>query len=158
MKKFFSLLLTVIILTSLASCGGTNEPANGTAEVEADGVTWSLDGTNKTFSVYGNGELGDCELGEDGTVDSGFYYMRNLVCTLDVCEGVTRLGAYNFYGFDQISEIYFPQSLTEIAEHTFEGCEGLSVIHYAGTTAEWSEITIGASNEPLAAASVICEG
>lgn len=49
-----------------------------------------------------------------------------------VPEGVTRIAAYAFSGFQLTDTLYLPASLTEIGEQAFSRCYGLSAIKVSG--------------------------
>ena len=65
-----------------------------------------------------------------------------------VPEGVKRIQTGTFYT-SQIKQITLPLSLTEIEEFTFDYCENLTDVYYAGTAEQWAKVKIGEQNESL---------
>ncbi len=60
---------------------------------------------------------------------------------------------------DKLVEIRIPNSVTEIKERAFEGCNKLSTVYYDGTEESWNEIKIDPKgNDTLINANIICKG
>ena len=72
---------------------------------------------------------------------SGFSGCTSLT-SISVPEGVTELGYTVFDGCTALKEIYLPSSLEAAGDNIFSGCTVLSVIHYAGTSDDFSLIDI----------------
>lgn len=55
-----------------------------------------------------------------------------------------------------LTSITIPEGVTTISENTFYNCTSLTTVYYGGTRAQWNEVIVGSSNEPLLNARVIC--
>ena len=62
---------------------------------------------------------------------------------------------YIFAGFEILSPIYIPKSVTKIEKGAFSGCTGLNTIYYEGSEEEWKNIEIEAYNDSLEDATII---
>lgn len=101
-----------------------------------------------SLTISGNGAIPD--YAEDGGQPWNAY--MELVETVQIEEGISRIGAYSFYSFNLITEICFPETLesigayalakmtrlasielpdsvTELGEGTFHTCQGLKTCH-----------------------------
>ena len=59
------------------------------------------------------------------------------VTRIEISNTVTRIGKYQFYGFDNVTEIIIPNSVTSIGESAFEDCSSLTIV----TFEEGSQLT-----------------
>ena len=64
-------------------------------------------------------------------------------------EGVTCIPDFAFDGCASLTSITIPESVTSVSHGAFEGCSSLKDVYYLGTQAQWEEITVYGSNEPL---------
>ena len=62
--------------------------------------------------------------------------------SITIPEGVTSIDYYAFTGCSALTSITIPESVTSIGFYAFSACPNLKAIHYSGTTAQWSEITL----------------
>jgi hypothetical protein len=70
-----------------------------------------------------------------------------------VPEGVKRIQMGTFYT-SQIKQITLPLSLTEIEYYTFDLCDNLTDVYYAGTAEQWAKVKIGEQNGSLLNATI----
>lgn len=71
---------------------------------------------------------------------------------------VAVIGNMVFYGRDDITAVYIPESVTKIEIGSFWYCGGLIEIHYEGTRVEWMEINMPSDwNKHLDTLYIICE-
>ena len=71
---------------------------------------------------------------------------------------VAVIGNMVFYGRDDITAIYIPESVTKIEIGSFWYCKGLVEIHYEGTRIEWMAINMPSDwNKHLDTFYIICE-
>lgn len=104
------------------------------------------------------------------------YNSRFALTTVDFEEGITEIGEYAFYnglnatvklteiklpstlktikgsafyGQKALEEIVIPTSVKTIEEYAFYTCNALKKVYYCGTEMQWSEISIGRTNNLL---------
>lgn len=121
MKKILILILAIVMVLPLVSCGEE--------KVAAD-LTWKIE--DETLFISGNGRMPDYvdENGEkterpwDDKLDD-FYY-------IEIGEGITYIGAYAFEGCKNVFEVSLPHTLKSIGDSAFEKCFNLSEIDIPG--------------------------
>lgn len=87
----------------------------------------------------------------------GNYLFENSggLTSVTIPDGITRLGYGMFHGCSSLASVVLPDSVTEILDNAFSGCEQLADVYYAGSEADWQNITInGTGNEPLNTATI----
>lgn len=87
----------------------------------------------------------------------GNYLFENSggLTSVTIPDGITRLGYGMFHGCSSLASVVLPDSVTEIHDNAFSGCEQLADVYYAGSEADWKNITIsGTGNEPLNTATI----
>lgn len=113
---------------------------NGYVSNIAKGYTgqcsWLLDTTKLTVS--GIGAMGDYST-------SLIPPWKNLPETVEITEGVTKIGNYSFYNCSTLTVISIPKTVNEIGENAFIGCNALKEIRFYGTKTDWEKIKIGNS-------------
>lgn len=65
--------------------------------------------------------------------------------SLSLGSGLTTIGNSAFTGCEKLPSVTIPASVTSIGQQAFYGCIKLATFNYAGTTAQWSQITLGES-------------
>ena len=68
---------------------------------------------------------------------------------LDLPASLTGIPASAFYACSRLMDMAIPTSITSIGANAFGGCNSLSDIYYAGTAAQWNEMSIGTDNGSL---------
>lgn len=92
---------------------GTFIPKSGKI---SDTLSWSID-ENNVLTFEGTGAIGA------RTPDTIPEYLLSDPIYIDLCEGITSIGAYAFFGFTGTSgSIYIPESVTEIGEKAIGYC------------------------------------
>ena len=94
-----------------------------------DNVTWDVDVTTGVLNITGTGEIYDYVISwfdteSDNPVDGEPPYKSgyvDLLTTINISEGITRLGDNCFYGAG-VREITFPSTLESIGEYAFASC------------------------------------
>lgn len=87
----------------------------------------------------------------------GNYLFENSgsLTSVTIPDGITRLSYGMFRGCSSLASVVLPDSVTEIRDNAFSGCEQLADVYYAGSEADWKNITIsGTGNEPLDTATI----
>ena len=125
---------------------------NGYVSNMAKGYTgqcsWLLDTTKLTVS--GIGAMGDYST-------SLIPPWNNLPETVEITEGVTKIGNYSFYNCSTLTVISIPKTVNEIGENAFIGCNALKEIRFYGTKADWEKIKIGNSLPGTANMLYVCD-
>ena len=79
--------------------------------------------------------------------ESAFLALWKLT-SLELPEGLTSIGMAAFNG-SSMRTVTMPASVTSIAPYAFNNCTSLTDVYYGGTAAQWAQISILESNEPL---------
>lgn len=81
----------------------------------------------------------------DGTTVIGNYALANydMIQEINLPNGVTSIGDYAIYDCAALKSITIPESVTNIGTYALGDCPVLETINYAGTRAQWNEITFG---------------
>ena len=88
------------------------------------------------------------------------FYMKNEednwyeVTEIVIPNTITKIGDYQFYGFENVTSIRIPNNITSIGGCAFSECTHLADVYYTGTEEEWNAITIGSSNDCLTSATI----
>jgi len=94
-------------------------------------------GSNATYTISGNtliisgsGAISDFDFERDDvTLDSPWFSATKSITSIEIHEGITRIGDYAFYEFTSLRSVTLPESLREIGAVAFEGCTSLSSIY-----------------------------
>ena len=73
-------------------------------------------------------------------------------------EGVSTIEENAFARCKSLQTIYIPTSVTTIGDNAFSSCTSLSSVNYAGSAADWKNLTVGSNNDCLTGASFNYEG
>ncbi len=92
---------------------------------------------------------------EDGVTITGYTGISTTVEIPGMLGGqkVFAIGA-NAFAMSGITEITIPDSVTEIRENAFFGCNDLTTVHFVGTEDQWKAITFADGNDALTGAEV----
>ena len=80
--------------------------------------------------------------------DSAFNNCRDMT-RLTISASVATIPARVFWCCENLQAVAIPESVRTIGEGAFLDCSGLTDVYYAGTEAQWAQITIAENNEPL---------
>ncbi len=105
---------------------------------------WSLDPDTGELVISGSGAMKDyAYYGEEM---SPFLVCRGFITSVTIQEGITSVGAYAFYGLDQLEDIRLAGSITEIGNCALAGCIKLENLKLPeGVSSIGSEILDGCS-------------
>lgn len=67
----------------------------------------------------------------------------------EIAEGIREIPASLFYGDSSLESVALPTTLEKIGDYAFYNCTALTKVNYAGSDAQWAQITIGTNNDPL---------
>lgn len=134
LKRLAVLMLTLFILTTLL-------PTVGLAEAVESGncgvnLTWTLDDAG-TLTISGVGEMDDYKYIYNESNAPWFDYL-NFVKKIIIGDGVTSIGDYAFYNFNNLTGIELPESIITIGSSAFYGCSNLQSVVFPE-----SVVTIG---------------
>ncbi len=127
MKKTLSVLLTLIMVFSMFTCGGITSFAADLSGKCGDGVNWKYTENNKTLTISGDNIM-------DNYSKNGNSYNRPWESLAEVIEcvvvkdGVLSVGDYAFTGFANLKDVIIPDSVLVIGEGAFKSCTTLRFI------------------------------
>ena len=75
--------------------------------------------------IYGEGEIN-----KYGWITSPLYSYRNVISTVQIGEGITKIGAYLFQGLEKVQSFNIPNSVTTIENFAFRDCTSLKSIQF----------------------------
>lgn len=107
-------------------------------------VTWSL--LDGLLTVCGDGAMTDYDITESF---APWYGVRDRIETVNVLTGITAIGGGAFYGCDNLTGIFIPNSVEKIGKNAFSGCTSLAAVNYSGSAEEWEAVAILEGNGPL---------
>lgn len=125
MKKFLSVILSILMLTSVFS--GLSITANAAVPTEDDSGTcgenldWYFDTSAYTLHITGTGDMDDYSTSSKAP----WYDYRSYLTYVEIGEGVTSIGSYAFY-WGKFSDVKIADSVTKIGEKAFAYCSNLS--------------------------------
>lgn len=105
-----------------------------------------------SFMFYSCSSLEKVILPEGVTQINGFAFYRCPIKYIELPNSVNKIEYDAFKECSALEYVYLPSALTDIGDSAFEGCSALSDIYYGGSEADFSEITILHTNDPLTAA------
>ena len=95
-----------------------------------DNVFWTLD-EQGLLTITGEGEMPDYE-----SSSSPWYAFKHQINTIDIQEGVSRIGSNAFMECFYVSSVLIPDSVSEIGAWAFQDCDRLqSIVIPAGVKA-----------------------
>ena len=69
--------------------------------------------------------------------------------SVEIPAGVTSIGSVAFLNCEALTSVVIPGSVSSIGQAAFSSCTALEDAYYAGTKANWDEISIGSDNNRL---------
>ena len=142
MKKLTHFMLTSLLTVVLCAAGTVN--AWG-ATYSSGSTTVTVSGT--TITVSGDGSMAD--YANSSAINSLWGTAVSSATTLVVEEGVTHIGAYSFYGFNRITSVTIPSTVTSIGQNAFNSCTAVAEVH-ATTPNDWASIDFQGSTPKYA--------
>ena len=125
-------------------------------------------GCNGLESVYYDGDVSDwCNVTFESTTANPLYYANNLYLKsdneydllkiFDIPDTLTEIKDYSFCGCESLMEIVIPENLSIIGKRAFYNCKYLTSVEYEGTKEDWNKITKASGwNEEISAKKVVC--
>lgn len=115
MKKFISIVLAITITVSTLLCFNSlvaSAATSGTCGATGSSVRWAYDASTTTLTLTGTGVTKD--YGTTALNRPGWYEYRSTITKVVVGEGITKIGALNFYLFSALTSVSLPNSLEAI--------------------------------------------
>ena len=103
---------------------------------------------NQAFSRTG---LISVDLPGGATLDNYAFYNCASLTEVVLGEGITAIPASCFNGATALESVTIPVSLQTVGANAFAKCTKLKAAHYAGTQAQWNNVTVNAGNDCLTA-------
>lgn len=103
---------------------------------------------NQAFSKTG---LISVDLPGGATLDNYAFYNCASLTEVVLGEGITAIPASCFNGATALESVTIPVSLQTVGANAFAKCTKLKAAHYAGTQAQWNNVTVNAGNDCLTA-------
>ncbi len=144
-KKALSVLLSILMVLTLIPWAIV--PAF--AEDPAPTYTWTYDDDTDTLTFTGTGALPDYTMyGENGPrqPDSPWAAYCETAEKIVIGENITRVGAYDFFAFDHVTEVVLPSTLTSIGAGAFAYCIELAEIDLPAGLTELGATAFGANS------------
>ncbi len=76
---------------------------------------------------------------------------------IQISEGITYIGSQAFGGCENLAEVALPGSLEGIGAGAFQGCGNDLIYRYAGSLAQWGEVSYQTADDPTASGVVLYE-
>jgi len=134
------------------------EPETEPTEPEESIIDSGTCGENLTWTLDGEGVLTISGTGPMYVWDNDYTYspwcQNDSIQSVVIESGVTTIGNTAFYYCTNLTSIIIPNSVTSIGSGAFYYCSSLQDVYYAGSAAQWSNISIDSENEDLLNATV----
>lgn len=165
MKKLFAILLSIIILGSLAIPVGavTFEPGKEPTYHTSGDFKYSVSYDGSTTYITGyHGEATE-EVVIPATLDGhqvdGFFFAPNPrfpgmedVKSIVISEGIPQINLRTFQHCSNLESITIPTTVTSIGQGAFTDCTSLKTVIYNGTEEQFAQVVVDEQNELFHAA------
>ena len=112
-------------------------------------VEWVLD--SGVLTISGTGRV------PDYSSTQATPWAKAQVSSVQIGEGITYVGSYAFSGCASLTAVSLPASLQGIGVNAFRDCGSSLRYTYAGTLAQWGDISFAAADDPTASGVVLYE-
>ena len=158
--------VTSIGYSAFASCSGITEltiPCSTECEVYKDNyssdVRWPFGGCIgiSVVNIIGQGSIMDynnISRHEAYYCYAPWHDSKAEDLTINIGEGITRIGDYAFYGKTNLKNLSLPSTVTSIGEYAFYNCNRIANIYYDGSIFDWNKIKISSYNSVLTSANI----
>ena len=90
---------------------------------------YSLDTTTGILTITGTGAMENYRF--DPYLSSSeppWYSQRSYIKTVEIADGITSIGKYDFYSCKNLTSVTIPNSVTSIGDEAFFWCSGLTSV------------------------------
>lgn len=123
MKRIISVILSIFILIApLSTCAFATEELSGSCGAD---LSWSYDPETKALTIEGSGSMDNWYSNRKVP----FKHLRKEATALYLPEGLTSVGDYAFYGFENISQLTIPSTVKTIGNGAFSIWKSLKEVH-----------------------------
>ena len=126
MKKFASLLLTVVLLATMLSVFAV--PASAEAQtIPGTDITWELTENDTKLTIGGTGKMP--EFNVNAALDNRPWKDHiETITTVVIESGVTNIGNFVFYDCTNLTSVTIPYGVTMIGQSAFQDCVRLQSV------------------------------
>ncbi|MBR0415044.1 MAG: leucine-rich repeat protein [Clostridia bacterium] len=114
---------------------GRHYGINNNTGTIGDNLTYSFDWETGTLTIGGTGALSDTE-------SAPWRAYKDEITTIIIEDGVTAIGEKAFSACYFLKTVVIGSGITTIFNEAFDDCNRFSDVYYAGTEAEWNNISI----------------
>lgn len=123
MKKIISIFLSIFILMmSFTFCSIAEDEISG---ICGESLTWSYDKASNTLIIEGNGNMYDWYSNRKVP----WKHLRADATALSLPEGLTYIGNYAFFGFENVSKLNIPSTVRSIGHGAFSVWKSLKEVN-----------------------------
>lgn len=141
MKKFFSLLVSILVLITAFGIG-ISAYADDVLLIDANNFNASFNREQGILTVNGEDAMYFCSEDSFQDIFALDGYSLNEVKKVVINEGVTVIDRYAFYNMAKLEEVTLPESLVKINGNAFKNCRKIKTVNYGGSEDEWEKVNI----------------
>lgn len=127
MKKLLSVLLTLIIVFSILTCGGITTLAADLSGKCGYGVNWKYTESNKTLTISGDNIMDDYSK-SGNSYNRPWESLAGVIESVVIKDGVLSVGDYAFAGCKKLKDVTIPDSVLVIGEGAFKSCTNMRYV------------------------------
>ncbi|MBQ3904829.1 MAG: leucine-rich repeat domain-containing protein [Eubacterium sp.] len=144
MKKTLSILLSLVMLLSIAAGMSFNVSATDASGSIGTNATYTFDSETGTLVISGTGGMSGY-----ASLDSPFSNDSSIE-TVIIENGITDIGYGVFAGCDGLTSVMIPATVTFVNEFAFLSCDVLDNVFYEGSADDWNNgVEIKSNNKDL---------
>ena len=131
-KRIISMLLAIFMVVGMLPtvAFAADVVAGGTCGASGASVNWVLD-SDGVLTISGEGKMTNYNLASSKAPWSDY---KSSLKKVVIESGVTKIGNNAFNGFDALTEMQLPATLTEIGTNAIRNCPNLSYVEFWGTS------------------------
>ena len=126
MKRIITILLFVISVSLLVSA--LAEDNSIIAQGKTGNATYRITRTQDNSLLYKLSITGSGKMGDYDTYSAPWSPYRDRIKEIEISDGITYIGLWNFYGIDLVETIIIPNSVTKIRSNAFSNCRSLKTV------------------------------